>query len=249
MPRLRNLAIGIFVVSAWVSCAYAAGVSPLDVTVQGNVVAGSSLTANASVAPLPSDQSQGLVNDIGFQVTGSFTFDTSNPDNLSPSVNYTLFESITLAAGNYEASSYMNAQISDTPTGGSPGGYVQDFQVTTNVYAFDDEGVLSDLVASSTAGQLAYPSDFCQLPGCIGLSSGNPAGEGTFYTSGGTYYLQQNFVATVAGVGQNDLITITLPDTSGIGEEVPEPGSRGLLAMGMVALLFARRYAVKVTRA
>jgi hypothetical protein len=257
MPTSRNLIIGILAVSAWVCCAYASGVA-VTVTPQG-AVASSSLTVNPSVASLPSGQSQGLANDVGFAVAGPFTFDTSA--NTSPSITYSVFEPITLTPGSYEVSTYMSASISDTPES-SPTGldYVKDFQVISNLYTNDSEGVLSGLVASSSAGQLNYPSTgygtgsafaFCQLPGCIGLSSGNPPGEGTFtVATTAQYYLQQTFIATVSGVGLNDVITVDLPDTSGVGsDQAPEPGSYGLLAVGMAMLLFARRRAAKVARA
>ncbi len=245
MSTFRTVAIGVFVVSALVSQAYAA-IAITPVTVSGDVLSGGDLYANASVGSLPPDQSQGLVNDIGFTVTGPFVFDTSS--DTSPSVNYDIVEQIYLAAGDYETSAYLSAQISDAPSGVPPAGldYVQDFQMITSLYSDDD---LTHLVSQASAGQLNFPVAICPLPGCVGIGSG---GTSSLFTVavGGTYYLDQSFIATVSGVGLNDRITVTLPNTSGVGSPaVPEPGTWILLAAGMLALLFARRYAMQATRA
>jgi len=199
-----------------------------------------------------------LVNDFGFAVTGSFVFDTSS--STSPSVTYDTFESIYLAPGEYETSAFLSASFSDTPAGDPTAGYVQDFQMITSLYS-DLDFTDANLVSQAYAGQLGFPSTgygaggaypFCPLPGCGGLGSGSNSSLFTVVV-GGTYYLDQSFIATLNGVGLNDLITVDLPNTSGVGSApattTPEPGTWGLLAGGMVALLFARRYAMKATRA
>jgi hypothetical protein len=236
MRSLRNFAVAILVVSALVSCAYAA-TTACGVTLGGNVLT-QNLTANCSVASLTGDNAVSLLNDIGFTVSGPFVFDTSS--NTSPSVNYATSESIYLNPGAYEASAYLSAAISDTPASGPGSGYVEDFEVTTYVYD------LQVLVASAFAGQTGFDPSFCALPGCTSISSGDTSSTFTVVT-GGTYSIQQLFVATLSGVGQGDVITITLPNSSGVGSPAaaPEPGTWGLLAVGMVALPFARRYAMK----
>jgi hypothetical protein len=187
-----------------------------------------------------------LANDIGFAVTGPFVFDTS--DSTSPSVDYNYYEPINLAPGDYETSALMVATISDAPSGNAPAGldYVQDFQMITSLYSDND---LTDLVSQAYAGQLGFSPSFCPLPGCTNLRSGSTSSPFTVAVAG-TYYLDQSFIATVSGVGLNDAITATLPNASGVGSSpIPESGTWGLLAGGMAALLFARRYATKATRA
>jgi hypothetical protein len=248
MTKLRGLMITGVALSGWVLSASAStSVLVLPTIVPTTNSGSSSLVADPSVSPiLDPVVAQGLTDDIGFSVTGPFTFDTSDSSALSPtpSVTYSVVEAINLNSRNYETSTHLVADISDSQ-GSAATGYLLDLQVVTQL--FSDAG-LTELVdgSFSSAGQTGFPGTgfgnsgtdpFCPLASCAQIGSGSTSG--LFAVTAGTYYLEQTFTAAVTGVGQGDTITIDLPNTSGVG--TPEPAFWGVLSVGLIALVFARR--------
>lgn len=213
-----------------------ASFGPLPPTVSGDVLSGNTLQSSV-VGTLPTNESQSLVGDQGFRITGSFTFDTSSTTD--PTVSYTVFQAMLLPAGTFETSSFMKAGITDT-SDPAPG-YVKDFTMTTELFSAINETSLTGPIQASfsNGGQTGFSSTFCPLADCGGLSSGGSSGP--FTVAAGEYFLQQTFTMSVSGVNLGDSITIDLPVTSGVGSATPEPGYCAVLAFGIVGLLVARR--------
>lgn len=240
MNTTRNMLLGALALSISIASADASvAVAPPGTVTPAGDVAGYSLSANPTVTSLPSGQSQGLLSDVGFSVSGPFTFASGLT---TASIHYTFSESIHLFAGVYETSTHLSADIFDSLAPIATG-YLQDFQVTTQL--FSDEA-LQIVVANSysAGGQTGFPSDFCMLSNCIGISSGSTSSlffGGPFTVTEGTYYLQQTMIATITGEDPNDVVSIHIPNTSGVGTPTPEPGFFGLMALGLGGLAFVRR--------
>jgi hypothetical protein len=209
-------------------------------------------------------ESEGLSNDVGFQVTGPFTFDTSGSTSPTPSVTYDVVSGpIVLTAGSYETSTNLNVDISDSANSetSTATGYLLDYQVLTQLCT-DANCATPVMNSGSSGGQTGFPATgypqpggpnpFCPLSTCTNISSGDNTGflyGGPFNLAAGTYYLQQTFTAAVTGVNSGDVITLTMPNTSGVGTAAPEPGYWGAISAGLFALVFARRrYTMKVVR-
>lgn len=168
-------------------------------------------------------------NSAGFTVGGDFSVKASGTDDIVITIT-TDYALTFIEPGLYATSSSIDGVFSSSI-----------FDSTAYVYGYDN--VVSLLDSSSTpvggsyafAGGQGFPSDFAPFAGGAVNHLTSAGHSGPFFAGGFSYTLHAVSTIDIKGVQNGEIISIDLPNGSGLGTAVPEPSSFALLGLGALA--------------